>query len=94
MSYREFQQLSRKPHEDVPMRWRLGLSERLSATNLFYAQAAALCHFLVAQGKGAALLQWVQDLHHGRTQRGDSVSRTGIPAHELGPRILRWVRER
>jgi hypothetical protein len=93
-SQNDFMGFSRRPEHEVPMRWRLGRHRTLSAANLFYAQSAAVCHYLIESGGESreALLRWVRDLHAGRTRPGEVQARTGVSAEELGRRVVAWCR--
>jgi hypothetical protein len=94
-SQADFAQLSREPSVEVPMRWVLGHQRRMSDTNLFYMQGAAACWWLfhAEEGKNrGVLLDWIRDLHAGRTQPGDVQRRLGTTAEALGEAVRSWCR--
>ena len=91
----QFRQLSQEYELDVPMRWTLGISRKMSDVNLFYSQGGAACHWMYAAEGGkrrALLLAWIQDLHAGRTSVGDAKRRLGMEPSEAGDRITAWCR--
>lgn len=97
MGQDDLHRLSSEPTQHVPMRWRLGVYRQVSEVDLFYAQGAALCHYLVnvEDGKRKGILfDWVTDLHAGRTQPGDALRRTGLGADRLGANVIAWSKAR
>jgi hypothetical protein len=91
----EFQDLSRAHTIQVPQRWVLGRHRMMSEANLFYAQSAAACHWMLRSDGGkrkAVLLDWIRDFHAGATKSSDLETRLGMTAAQAGAAILAWSR--
>jgi hypothetical protein len=96
MPQAEFRGLADEPAVEVPHRWVLGRRRRLSETNLFYAQSAAACHWMLRADGGKrkeVLLDWIRDLHAGATGPDDVARRLGTSPADAGKAILAWCRE-
>ena len=93
MTHAKFQLLDRREVEfRVPMRWRLGYSNIMSEGGMYYAQAAAACHYFYFAGakERAALFEYVRAYYTGQLPKKlDTIQRFfGLPAGELGARIV------
>ena len=90
-----FERLSPEEVHEVPCRWTLGMHRTLSDVNLFYAQGAAVCHWMwnADGGKRRALLrEWVRDLHRARLSKGEAMRRLGMTPAEVGAAVVAWAR--
>lgn len=95
MSSAEFRRLGHKFEHEVPTRWTLGSHRKLSDTNLFYAQGAAICHYLwsAEDGRHRALLrEWVRDMHCDRLTPGETQRRLQMSPGALGAKVVAWAK--
>ena len=95
MSAAEFRRLGHNFEHEVPTRWKLGSHRKLSDTNLFYAQGAAICHYLwsAEDGKHRALLrEWVRDMHCDRLKPGETERRLQMAPAALGAKVVAWAK--
>ena len=95
MSQAEFRRIRETPTQEVPLRWTLGKRRKLTPTNLFYAQAGAVCHYLWDADGGAhreKLKAWVRDLHTAKTKRDDAERRVGRAASSFGELVREWAK--
>jgi hypothetical protein len=79
---------------DFYLRWVLGGEGRMSAANVFHAQAGAACHWMFHADAGKrrpVLLSWIQDFRAGRTKSGDVEERLGMSAADVGKAIVTWA---
>ena len=74
------------------MRWRLGYTHQISESGMFYAQAAATCHYLYHAGDDMRrrLLDYVRLHYTAKVPRGkDSIQHVfGISPELLGSRVV------
>lgn len=95
MSQEEFAALSAENEHPIPLSWHLGAVSKRSDIELFYAQAAAACHFLYQAENGArraALLQYVRDWYEKRDEALDPQRAFGLSAQALGARAVAYAR--
>ncbi len=95
MTQAEFRRIPETPTQEVPLRWTLGKRRKLTPTNLFYAQAGAVCHYLWDADGGAhreKLKAWVRDLHTAKTKRDDAERRVGRAAVSFGELVREWAK--
>jgi hypothetical protein len=95
MTQAEFRRIPETPTQEVPLRWTLGKRRKLTPTNLFYAQAGAVCHYLWDADGGAhreKLKAWVRDLHTAKTKRDDAERRVGRAALSFGELVREWAK--
>ncbi|MFO0932946.1 MAG: hypothetical protein U1E39_09580 [Planctomycetota bacterium] len=96
MTPAEFRRLGHAFEHEVPSRWTLDSGRRLSETNLFYAQGAAICHYLwnAEGGKHRELLRaWVRDLHCDRVAPGETQRRLNLTPAQLGRTVVAWAKQ-
>lgn len=90
-----FRRISKVPDQDVPFRWTLGAYRKVSAMHLFYAQGAAVCHWLwhLDGGKRRGVLrEWVRDLHANRLKPDEVGRRLGMSAPTLGAEVVHFAK--
>jgi hypothetical protein len=93
LSFDDYKKLETRPTCELELDWHLGTRAPRSPMQLFYAQGAALAHYLYEAEDGARrklLLQAVEAYYRG-TQL-DVAVRMGVTPDELGQRVTAWVR--
>jgi hypothetical protein len=93
LSFDDYRKLETRPTCELSLDWHLGSRAPRGPMQLFYAQGAALAHFLYEADGGARrklFLQAVESYYRGTTL--DVAARLGISPEELGQRVVAWVR--
>jgi hypothetical protein len=81
---------------EVPVRWRLGFTHKISDAGMFYAQASATCHYLFHAGEDLRkrLLEYVRAYYTGSIPRGQETAQLiiGMSPEQLGARVVKYAR--
>jgi len=91
-----FGAMSNDADRPIPRTWQLGVLIDRSEIDLFYAQAAAACHFLYGGESGrhrAALLDFVRTWYEADGDGLATHDAFGLTPRELGERIVAFARE-
>jgi len=92
-SFDGYCKLETRPVCELSLDWQLGMRAPRSPMQLFYAQGAALAHYLY-EGEGGAnralLVRAVESYYRG--QPLDLAKTLGTDPDELGERVLAWAR--
>ncbi len=92
----DFSKIDPKPRHKIPFRWRLGMQKLLSDKSLFYAQAAATCHYLYHAEDGRLrprLLDFI-GLHYTAKSTATSVRDLfGDDPEALSKKVVDWARK-
>ncbi len=94
MNHHRFNELGRSPHTEVPLTWHIGVRSSQSETRLFYAQAAAVCHFLYDSSATTRkqLTDYVAAWYTGKSASLDARRAFGVDLVELGARVREYAR--
>jgi hypothetical protein len=90
-----FHQLDKTRPLVIPARWRLGWLQNPTQISMFYAQSAAVCHYLfgVAGGKSRDLLRTLVREHYTGTTTNDHIlKRMGMTPDALGQAVVGYAR--
>ena len=93
LSFDDYKKLETRPTCELSLDWHLGSRAPRGPMQLFYAQGAALAHYLYEVEDGARrklLLQAVESYYRGTHL--DVAARLGVSPEELGQRVSAWVR--
>lgn len=92
-SFETYAKLETRPTCQLALDWQLGVRHPRSPLQLFYAQGAALAHYLYAAEGGrhrALLLEAVEGYYRGAPV--EVAARLGLAPEELGARVVAWAR--
>lgn len=93
LSFEGYCKLETRPTCELDLDWHLGARAPRGPMQLFYAQGAALAHYLYEVEGGARrrlLLQAVEGYYRGTPL--DVAARLGVSPEELGQRVNAWAR--
>ena len=94
MSHDDFTRLDRTETTRVPRSWKLGMVADQTDVGLFYAQAGAICHYLLraSDEKRAQLARYVAAWYSHDAAALYAARAFGMTAEELGRRVVELAR--
>jgi hypothetical protein len=95
LSFRGLAGLSPRATMSLPLTWRLGMRSDRSQMQMFYAQAGAVCHYLMQASPHARrkLIDYLAAWYQGDDVRTNVQWTFGLSPEELGAEIISFARK-